>query len=60
MSRLMNRLSIGLVVASMVLFPIGTLVGNRVVAAVGAACIGCGALIGAILDQRNRRHVRAV
>ncbi len=51
----MNKLAIGLIIASMVLFPFGLITANRPIAVIGVLLIGSGALIGALVDMHKRQ-----
>ena len=48
----MNKLVIALVVASMVIFPLGLLTANGPISVIGAVLLGSGAFIGVLLDMR--------
>jgi len=50
-----EKVSVGLIIASMGLFPYGILAANIPVEVIGIACMGLGCLIGVIFDMRQRR-----
>ena len=55
----LNGLSIGLIIASMVLFPYGLLSGNMAVAIIGWGIFTTGIIIGKVADSQKRKRTAA-